>query len=121
MAGTVGAIFNSALQFGSSIGSAAATSISVTVDAKAGVSHPYAGRAASFWFLFALVVLETISVLLFFRPQRAEFNDEEDTSNLSVPSLPMDASDANGVVKLPGDDAKATTIEEVKVDAATKV
>ncbi|KAG2354725.1 major facilitator superfamily domain-containing protein [Suillus spraguei] len=49
MSGTVGAMFNGALQFGSAIGLAAITSIETSVEATHGGSHEYAGRAASFW------------------------------------------------------------------------
>lgn len=79
MAGTVGAIFNSALQLGSSVGSAAVTSITSTIDNRAGTPnpHPYAGRSASFWFLLGVVVLEALSVMIFYRPLRAEFMEEE--------------------------------------------
>ncbi|KAG2354680.1 major facilitator superfamily domain-containing protein [Suillus spraguei] len=48
MSGTVGAMFNGALQFGSAIGLAAITSIETSVEATHGGSHEYAGRAASF-------------------------------------------------------------------------
>ncbi|KAG1850043.1 hypothetical protein C8R48DRAFT_728005 [Suillus tomentosus] len=51
MAGTVGAIFNGALQFGSAIGLAVASSIETSVEATHGGSHEYQGRAAVFWFL----------------------------------------------------------------------
>jgi hypothetical protein len=66
MAGTVGAIFNSALQSGSAIGLAAASSIETSVEATHGGSHKYAGRAAAFWFLFGIVVLEFIAVSIFY-------------------------------------------------------
>lgn len=55
MAGTVGAIFNGALQFGSAIGLAGVSSIETSVEATHGGSHEYRGRAAAFWFLFTLV------------------------------------------------------------------
>ncbi|KAG2050525.1 MFS general substrate transporter [Suillus hirtellus] len=48
MAGTVGAIFNGALQFGSAIGLAVASSIETSVEATLGGSHEYQGRAAVF-------------------------------------------------------------------------
>ncbi|KAG1782220.1 major facilitator superfamily domain-containing protein [Suillus placidus] len=66
MAGTVGAIFNGALQFGSAIGLAGASSIETSVEAIHGGSHEYGGRAATFWFLFAVVSIQFISVSIFY-------------------------------------------------------
>ncbi|KAF8840131.1 MFS general substrate transporter [Paxillus ammoniavirescens] len=62
MAGTVGAIFNGALQFGSAIGLAAVGSIETSVEATHGGPQEYYGRAAAFWFLLGIVLLEFISV-----------------------------------------------------------
>lgn len=66
MAGTIGAIFNGALSFGSAIGLAAVTSIETSVEATHGGSQEYAGRAAAFWFLFGIVALESISISIFY-------------------------------------------------------
>ena len=66
MAGTVGAIFNSALQCGSAVGLAAITSIETSVEATHGGPQEYAGRAAAFWFLLGIVVLEFISISIFY-------------------------------------------------------
>lgn len=79
MAGTVGAIFNSALQLGSAVGSAAVTSIETSVAAQPGHGGPngYQGRAAAFWFLFSVVVVEIIAVLVFYQPWRAEHVETE--------------------------------------------
>ncbi|KAG1894058.1 major facilitator superfamily domain-containing protein [Suillus fuscotomentosus] len=59
MAGTVGAIFNGALQFGSAIGLAVASSIETSVEAIHGGSHEYKGRAAVFWFLLTVASILT--------------------------------------------------------------
>ncbi|EGN97460.1 hypothetical protein SERLA73DRAFT_75140 [Serpula lacrymans var. lacrymans S7.3] len=67
MAGTVGAIFNGALQFGSAIGLAAMSSIQTSVEDKHGGSEEYSGRAAAFWFLLAVVCVEAFAVLVFYR------------------------------------------------------
>lgn len=91
MAGTVGAIFNSALQLGSSVGSAVVTSITSTIDNKAPIPnpHPYAGRSASFWFVLGAVVLEAVSVAIFYQPKRVEFSESEETkSEPSVANIP---------------------------------
>jgi len=66
MAGTVGAIYNGALQCGSAVGLAAITSIETSVEATHGGSQEYAGRAAAFWFLSGLVALEFISMSIFY-------------------------------------------------------
>ncbi|RPD56812.1 MFS general substrate transporter [Lentinus tigrinus ALCF2SS1-7] len=67
MAGTVGAIFNGALQLGSAIGISAVGSIEASVEATHGGPEMYAGRAAAFWFLLAIVAVEFISMLVFYR------------------------------------------------------
>ncbi|EKM51218.1 uncharacterized protein PHACADRAFT_263243 [Phanerochaete carnosa HHB-10118-sp] len=67
MAGTVGAIFNGALQLGSAVGIAAVSSIEDSVEARTGNPAGYAGRAAAFWFLLALIGLEVVSLLVFYR------------------------------------------------------
>jgi hypothetical protein len=66
MAGTVGAIFNGALQCGSAVGLSVITSLEASVEATHGGSQEYAGRAAAFWFLLAVVALEFISVSIFY-------------------------------------------------------
>ncbi|KZV88947.1 MFS general substrate transporter [Exidia glandulosa HHB12029] len=67
ISGTIGAIFNSALQLGSAVGSAIITSLMSGIG-KAHPEDPYAGRAAAFWFLFALMVVEAAAVIFFYRP-----------------------------------------------------
>lgn len=53
MAGTVGAIFNGALQLGSAVGLSVVTSIQTSVEKKHGGPTSYSGRAAVFWFVLA--------------------------------------------------------------------
>jgi hypothetical protein len=90
-AGTVGAIFNSALQLGSSVGIAAVTSIQTSIDGgevqaasvplpttKAEWTDAYRGRAAAYWFVFAAVVLETLAVLVFFRSHAIPGDEERE-------------------------------------------
>ena len=67
MAGTVGAIINCALQLGTAVGIAAVSSIESSIEEKSGNPASYAGRAATFWFLLALIGLEIISLLIFYR------------------------------------------------------
>lgn len=78
MAGTVGAIFNGALQLGSAIGIAAVSSIETSVEQTHGGPTSYAGRRASFWFLLAIVAAEFGATLVFFRVR------EEDTDRPKV-------------------------------------
>ncbi|KAF7796428.1 hypothetical protein EIP86_007605 [Pleurotus ostreatoroseus] len=61
MAGTVGAIFNGALQLGSAVGISAVSSIETSIEEKNGDPTGYKGRAAAFWFMLA------ISVAIFYR------------------------------------------------------
>ncbi|KAH9939655.1 MFS general substrate transporter [Epithele typhae] len=78
MAGTVGAIFNGALQLGSAIGISAVGSIESSVEkTSAGGAEGYAGRAAAYWFLFAVVALEWIAMLVFYRTSREGAVEEE--------------------------------------------
>ena len=65
MAGTVGAVFNGALQFGSAIGLAVFCSIESSV--RAGGLREYHGRAAAFWFVLGIVLIEIFSVSYFYR------------------------------------------------------
>ncbi|KAG2363374.1 major facilitator superfamily domain-containing protein [Suillus spraguei] len=65
MSGTVGAMFNGALQFGSAIGLAAIT-IETSVEATHGGSHEYMGRAALFWFILGIVTLQSILISIFY-------------------------------------------------------
>ena len=87
MAGTVGAIFNGALQFGSAIGLAAVASIETSIEATHGGSHEYGGRAAAFWFLFGIVALQFISTSIFYdrstdhKPQPKHSNPEYPTQH----------------------------------------
>lgn len=70
MAGTVGAIFNGALQLGGALGMAAMTSIETSVERVNGGFYGYSGRAAAFWFLFAILAIQALAVLIFYRSQR---------------------------------------------------
>ncbi|KZT37994.1 MFS general substrate transporter [Sistotremastrum suecicum HHB10207 ss-3] len=93
MAGTVGAIFNSALQLGSAVGVAAVTSIETSIEAKVG-SRSYKGRAASYWFLFAIVVLASFSVLVFFRHRDPKVVAVLESGEEAVVSGPQPESEA---------------------------
>ncbi|EPQ53229.1 MFS general substrate transporter [Gloeophyllum trabeum ATCC 11539] len=68
MAGTVGAIFNGALQLGSAVGIAAVTSIETSVEGKEGGFTAYFGRRAAFWFLLGIVCVEAVAISVFYRP-----------------------------------------------------
>ena len=67
MAGTVGAILNGAIQLGSAGGISLVSSIESSVEEKDGGPAQYTGRAASFWFLLGVVVVELIAMLVFYR------------------------------------------------------
>ncbi|KAG8693514.1 hypothetical protein FRC09_010458 [Ceratobasidium sp. 395] len=77
-AGVVGAVFNSALQLGCAVGTAATTSIQASVDARNPHDETaFKGRAAALWCLVAVVGLEMIGVAIFFRPVAESPKDEE--------------------------------------------
>ena len=67
MAGTVGAILNGAIQLGSAVGISLVSSIESSIEDKDGGPAQYTGRAASFWFLLGVVVVELIAMLVFYR------------------------------------------------------
>jgi hypothetical protein len=78
VAGTVGAVFNAALQLGSALGVSALTSVQTSIDAKyPGTNHGYAGRVAAFWFAVALIGVQGIAVLVFYKPDRKVTVDVE--------------------------------------------
>ncbi|KAF8599784.1 MFS general substrate transporter [Ceratobasidium sp. AG-I] len=81
-AGTVGAVFNSALQLGGAIGSSATTSIQASLDERVLENGTFdgthfQGRAASLWFLLAWVGLVTIGVAVFYRTDKLGAQDVE--------------------------------------------
>jgi hypothetical protein len=78
---------------GSAIGLAAITSIQTSIDGgeaevhavsaprpttHAEWTHAYRGRAAAYWFVFAVVVLETLAVLVFFRSHAIPSDEERE-------------------------------------------
>ncbi|KAG8746848.1 hypothetical protein FRC10_003370 [Ceratobasidium sp. 414] len=70
-AGTVGAVFNAALQLGAAVGSSATTSIQASVDEHANSGPGFTGRSAALWFVVAYVVLEIVAVGVFYREERS--------------------------------------------------
>jgi hypothetical protein len=89
-AGTVGAVFNAALQLGSAIGTSATTSIQASVDArnigKEGTTG-FEGRSAALWFLLAWVGLEIIGVAVFFQGSAKSPLDEEAAEGKAGPKV----------------------------------
>lgn len=88
MAGTVGAIFNGALQLGSAVGIAAISSIETSVERTHGGSESYSGRAAAWWFLVGVVAVEAIAVAMFYRtdsPREIELVESTTTTAVSTP------------------------------------
>ena len=65
IAGTVGAMYNGALQLGSAVGSAAVTSIQLSVQQKTG-SASFEGRRAGFWFVLGIAIIAALSVAVFY-------------------------------------------------------
>jgi hypothetical protein len=66
--GIVGAVFNAALQLGTAVGSAAITSIQQNIDGRQpDPEGTFKGRRAGFWFLVAVIVVEMIGFVIFYR------------------------------------------------------
>ncbi|KAI1789898.1 MFS general substrate transporter [Ganoderma leucocontextum] len=78
MAGTVGAIFNGALQLGSAVGISAVGSIKSSVESTHGGPTSYAGCAAAYWFLLGIVGVEFVGMLVFYRIGKEGAGEEED-------------------------------------------
>ncbi|KAG1788948.1 major facilitator superfamily domain-containing protein [Suillus plorans] len=108
MAGTVGAIFNCALQFGSAIGLAVASSIETSVEAIHGGSHEYKGRAAVFWFLLTVAFILFISVSICY-DRSTDHTPQPEHGDPGHPARRSTDSDE----KL--DDANATMIEKANL------
>ncbi|CAE6446291.1 unnamed protein product [Rhizoctonia solani] len=89
-AGTVGAVFNAALQLGSAVGTSATTSIQASVDmrniGKEG-STGFEGRSAALWFLLAWIGLEIIGIAVFFQRSAKSPLDEEAAEGKAGPKI----------------------------------
>jgi hypothetical protein len=92
MAGTVGAIYNGALQCGSAVGLSAITSIETSVEATHGGPQDYTGRAVAFWSLLGIVALEFISVAFFYD----RITDHKPQSTHGDPVCPVQNSTQSG-------------------------
>ncbi|KAG9052891.1 hypothetical protein FS842_009092 [Serendipita sp. 407] len=100
VAGTVGAVFNCALQLGSAVGLAAVSSITTSIDERnAGrldspvtewsqhldeITKPmwklaFKGHAASYWLLLAILVLALVAVFILFKADIPVHNSEQGT------------------------------------------
>ncbi|KAM5541656.1 hypothetical protein V8D89_004846 [Ganoderma adspersum] len=99
MAGTVGAIFNGALQLGSAIGISAVGSIKSSVEDTHGGSTSYAGCAAAYWFLLGIVSVEFVSLLVFYRVGREGMAEEEDGAGVLAKAKTLEEVEEVAVVK----------------------
>ena len=106
MAGTVGAMFNGALQFGSAIGLAAFSAIETSVEATDGDPQSYHGSAAAFWFVLGIVLVEILSMSYFYR---------RGTDHGPQPNF--DDHDKNKIARASRESSNEA--DEVKVDALT--
>ena len=91
----VGAIFSCALQVGCAAGAAIITSIQTSVQENHGGPNSFTGRAAGFWFLFAVVCTLTVGVFVFMRNTLppVKKNKAEEPSDNNVVTLDTPASD----------------------------
>ncbi|KAG8827584.1 hypothetical protein FRC17_007796 [Serendipita sp. 399] len=99
-AGTVGAVYNSALKLGSAIGLAAVQSITISIDQRNSgslkipvvewsqhvdqITKPmwelaFRGRAASYWFILAILGLQLVAVIVFFKKDVPDYHHEQNT------------------------------------------
>lgn len=78
MAGTIGAIFNSALQVGAAVGISIVTSIESNIEKKTeGGAMTFKGRSAALWFVFTVVALELIAFVFFFKEAAIKIEEVE--------------------------------------------
>ena len=82
MAGTVGAIFSSAVQLGSAVGLAVISSIETGMEVKHGGPTTYTGRAAALWSLLGFVCIGMAILLVFYqtKTERSDHPEDEATS-----------------------------------------
>ncbi|EPQ56836.1 MFS general substrate transporter [Gloeophyllum trabeum ATCC 11539] len=78
VSGTVGAIWNTALQLGSAVGISAVTALQSNIDEAHQGPLGFRGRADGFWLLFALAGVATLVLLLFYR------TDEQTEDRISI-------------------------------------
>jgi len=71
MAGTVGAMFNSGLQFSSAVGMAAVGSIQASVQEHRGGPSDYKGQCAGYDLMLACIGVAVLAVLVFYRADTA--------------------------------------------------
>jgi len=94
--GIVGAVFNAALQLGAAVGSAAITSIQQNVDDKQpNPETTYKGRQAGFWFLVAVIIVEMIAFVIFYRTPPIQSQSQSMTETLTNESENRDESESN--------------------------
>lgn len=105
MAGTVGAIFNGALQLGSAIGLAAISSIETSVEATHGGPTLYTGRAMTYYFVLALVVVEAIALLVFYKvdAEKVGVDEEAMVEDLGVEVLEKEKEEVDSPVSSEGE------------------
>lgn len=99
LAGTVGAIFNTALQIGSAIGVATISSLQSNIDERDPGPFFYNGRAAGFWLLLGYSVVPTLLLAWFYdrNPTSTSSKSEYDLGKIAV-SFEPSVSDIRVVV-----------------------
>ncbi|EKM53820.1 uncharacterized protein PHACADRAFT_125786 [Phanerochaete carnosa HHB-10118-sp] len=75
MAGIVGAIFNCGCELGASVGLAVDTALEAGVELRHGGFRAFEGRRATFYWQIAVVALEAVAVLVFYRTGAPRNND----------------------------------------------
>lgn len=71
--GVAGGLFNAGLQLGSALGASLVTTIQENIDAKQeNPFESYKGREIAYWFVLALLVVEVLAVIVFYKPEDAK-------------------------------------------------
>jgi hypothetical protein len=77
LAGTVGAVFNSALQLGSAVGLAILASVQTSVESKHGGFEAYDGRRAAWFLLLGCVVVVDVSMFIWLKEYTGDPQSKE--------------------------------------------
>ena len=117
MAGTVGAIFNAALNMGSAIGIAAADSVEASVNKNypgATGALAYKGCTDGYYLLLGIVCLEFLSVAIFYRNKR-EASDVDEDSEISNKRIDEEMMQEKGE-RTEDFDRKSIQVTEAPID-----
>ena len=114
LAGTMGAVFNASLQLGASVSLAIVTTITTSLNARRsaqGLPIGYKGAAAGFWYVLALVGVQIIALLVFYKVPKQDVADAEKGGERAS-DVEGDDSGSTGGRTVGGDSPGESTLEK---------